>query len=380
MNTARGSSGQSKDERVTLPPIRDILRDELTSSPESSSRTLGSSFSVPMRSALCDGLSPHMSASNKLAPMSPQQGYGHRLPAREGNWGNLPPSSSRNAVGTPPPMSSRSFSVSSSDPSRRPPPGSLSSHRPEAAVATGRTQPPIDANNYRSNSSSLAYSRSYSDDPNRSHGPSRVSHISNTENERHRRRDSSDSTWSPHPNPSDASSHARTRTHAPAASNALQFQPLPHSQMTAHSSRSRNNASSSSAPVDYQSPFGVLIAEVDPLGPPPTDPQRLAILRTLRASGQQGSFPVNFDDPRNPLHSARYECEYCGKRFTRPSSLKIHIHSHTGEKPFECIHQGCGRRFSVQSNMRRHARVHESGAQATAGESTEEEQEENPRS
>ncbi|KLO14600.1 hypothetical protein SCHPADRAFT_812259, partial [Schizopora paradoxa] len=54
----------------------------------------------------------------------------------------------------------------------------------------------------------------------------------------------------------------------------------------------------------------------------------------------------------------RYECTYCQKRFNRPSSLRIHINSHTGNKPFECTFTGCGRRFSVQSNMRRHARVH----------------------
>ncbi|KAF9051117.1 hypothetical protein BDZ89DRAFT_1126087 [Hymenopellis radicata] len=54
----------------------------------------------------------------------------------------------------------------------------------------------------------------------------------------------------------------------------------------------------------------------------------------------------------------KYECKYCGKGFNRPSSLKIHINSHTGEKPFACTVEGCGRSFSVLSNMRRHARVH----------------------
>ncbi|KDQ53471.1 hypothetical protein JAAARDRAFT_89965, partial [Jaapia argillacea MUCL 33604] len=54
----------------------------------------------------------------------------------------------------------------------------------------------------------------------------------------------------------------------------------------------------------------------------------------------------------------KYECSYCGKGFNRPSSLKIHLNSHTGEKPFQCPHEGCGRTFSVLSNMRRHARGH----------------------
>ncbi|CAG8485712.1 2771_t:CDS:2 [Cetraspora pellucida] len=57
----------------------------------------------------------------------------------------------------------------------------------------------------------------------------------------------------------------------------------------------------------------------------------------------------------------RYQCPYCSKRFSRPSSLRIHTYSHTGEKPFVCSEPGCGRKFSVQSNMRRHLRVHRLG-------------------
>nr|CAG8587970.1 1063_t:CDS:2 [Entrophospora candida]CAG8606048.1 12530_t:CDS:2 [Entrophospora candida] len=57
----------------------------------------------------------------------------------------------------------------------------------------------------------------------------------------------------------------------------------------------------------------------------------------------------------------RYQCQYCSKRFSRPSSLRIHTYSHTGEKPFVCSEPGCGRKFSVQSNMRRHLRVHKLG-------------------
>ncbi|KAL0080746.1 hypothetical protein J3Q64DRAFT_1627859, partial [Phycomyces blakesleeanus] len=54
----------------------------------------------------------------------------------------------------------------------------------------------------------------------------------------------------------------------------------------------------------------------------------------------------------------RYHCSLCPKTFSRPSSLRIHGYSHTGEKPHGCPYPGCGRWFSVQSNMRRHLRVH----------------------
>ncbi|ODQ76614.1 hypothetical protein LIPSTDRAFT_46862, partial [Lipomyces starkeyi NRRL Y-11557] len=51
-----------------------------------------------------------------------------------------------------------------------------------------------------------------------------------------------------------------------------------------------------------------------------------------------------------------YVCQVCTRAFSRPSSLRIHSHSHTGEKPFVCGHQGCGKAFSVRSNMKRHER------------------------
>ncbi|KAG0651717.1 C2H2 finger domain transcription factor mtfA [Hyphodiscus hymeniophilus] len=57
-----------------------------------------------------------------------------------------------------------------------------------------------------------------------------------------------------------------------------------------------------------------------------------------------------------PQSQDRYICPTCSKAFSRPSSLRIHSHSHTGEKPFKCPHQGCGKAFSVRSNMKRHER------------------------
>lgn len=61
----------------------------------------------------------------------------------------------------------------------------------------------------------------------------------------------------------------------------------------------------------------------------------------------------------------KHKCKVCDKRFTRPSSLQTHTYSHTGEKPFVCEHQGCGRRFSVVSNLRRHKKVHQGKSHGT---------------
>ncbi|ORY03360.1 hypothetical protein K493DRAFT_170401, partial [Basidiobolus meristosporus CBS 931.73] len=54
----------------------------------------------------------------------------------------------------------------------------------------------------------------------------------------------------------------------------------------------------------------------------------------------------------------KYQCLICQKSFSRPSSLTTHIYSHTGEKPFRCPFDGCGRQFSVLSNLRRHTKIH----------------------
>lgn len=64
-------------------------------------------------------------------------------------------------------------------------------------------------------------------------------------------------------------------------------------------------------------------------------------------------FPHTASTPY-PVNQDRYICGTCSKAFSRPSSLKIHTYSHTGEKPWKCQIPGCGKTFSVRSNMKRH--------------------------
>lgn len=69
----------------------------------------------------------------------------------------------------------------------------------------------------------------------------------------------------------------------------------------------------------------------------------------------------------------KHKCKVCDKRFTRPSSLQTHMYSHTGEKPFACDVEGCGRHFSVVSNLRRHKKVHKGDSVSTTSHSDTEE-------
>lgn len=87
----------------------------------------------------------------------------------------------------------------------------------------------------------------------------------------------------------------------------------------------------------------------------------------------------------------KHKCKVCDKRFTRPSSLQTHMYSHTGEKrkfsilqghivrrlysynfpAFACDVEGCGRHFSVVSNLRRHKKVHKGEKDAGSGDDDE---------
>lgn len=53
-------------------------------------------------------------------------------------------------------------------------------------------------------------------------------------------------------------------------------------------------------------------------------------------------------------------CSLCGKTFSRTSTLKTHIFTvHERIKKYQCPYTNCNKRFTTNSNMRRHVRIHE---------------------
>ncbi|KAJ7188312.1 hypothetical protein C8R46DRAFT_16943 [Mycena filopes] len=122
---------------------------------------------------------------------------------------------------------------------------------------------------------------------------------------------------------------------------------MPRGRLSPESDPGRDALSSASSYSSSSSPYDTYR---------PSSAPHLGAYRSV-PSYHHSAPPNPFYTARPPSSAARHQCSYCNKRFNRPSGLKIHLTTHTGDKPFVCPEESCARSFSVRSNMRRHVRI-----------------------
>ncbi|KAJ7132787.1 hypothetical protein C8R43DRAFT_649232 [Mycena crocata] len=126
---------------------------------------------------------------------------------------------------------------------------------------------------------------------------------------------------------------------------------VPQGRTSPESDPGRDGMSSASSYSSSSSPYDTRMPTYRPSSAP-----HLGAYRST-PSYHNPAPPNPFYPTRPPSSAARHQCSYCNKRFNRPSGLKIHLTTHTGDKPFVCPEESCGRSFSVRSNCRRHVRI-----------------------
>ncbi len=95
--------------------------------------------------------------------------------------------------------------------------------------------------------------------------------------------------------------------------------------------------------------------------PSTQDPATFSHNRT-RKSSTRSNVSDSADDPTAKdaqkccKKLGRHVCQFCGRRCTKPSVLKKHIRSHTGERPYPCL--PCGFSFKTKSNLYKHCKTH----------------------
>ncbi|KAI8329329.1 hypothetical protein BC941DRAFT_362856 [Chlamydoabsidia padenii] len=60
-----------------------------------------------------------------------------------------------------------------------------------------------------------------------------------------------------------------------------------------------------------------------------------------------------------PLYYCRWkDCARGEKPFTKRHKMHNHLRTHTGERPYVCTEEGCGKRFSRPDSMATHTKIH----------------------
>merc|ERR1712038_1978055 len=93
---------------------------------------------------------------------------------------------------------------------------------------------------------------------------------------------------------------------------------------------------------------------LDSLGrnkPKPPKP-RPRLLGSSNGGGGGGGSPCQSDQGKKMMH----HCHICNRGFLNKSNIKVHLRTHTGEKPFGCEH--CSKAFRQKAHLLKHMSIH----------------------
>lgn len=133
-----------------------------------------------------------------------------------------------------------------------------------------------------------------------------------------------------------------------------QIQPISHREY---------EASSNPPQLSKTFPTGRVKAAVDLTAAPSLVPS--SHIKSTSSPDVQQQGPHSGMDPlsdavakveQKPQKPGKYVCDYCGRACAKPSVLKKHIRSHTGERPYPCV--PCGFSFKTKSNLYKHRKSH----------------------